>query len=356
MTLEQGQETQAWDAFLEASPLGQFQQASGWARVKTLEGWNTGRVFKTRHSAFHGGWQILWKTTRFGRIGFVNKGPVLRDESPAAIEASLQGIAAQARRLSLRAVILQPPDNSCITGADLCRQSFSNLPVTGVIDTTLVADVSGSIEELHERISRRVLRYSGQAVKQRVIAQMGGREDLPKFFDLISETCRRLGAVPNPASVESLRVLWDAFHPKVQLGLATVDGKTVAGLLTIGFGSRLTFWKKGWNSEKTDAHPNALLNIETLRWANAQGYTEADFVGCDRDFALSVLEGRPLTPAQQQSHHLFNLRLGARPRLLGPALVLIVNPGVRTLVSAILRVPGLRTLCLAGFRRIRGAH
>lgn len=351
---EQGK-TQAsdWDAFLEANPCGQFQQSSGWGRVKATEGWNSARVFENSGSTFCGGWQILWKTTRLGRIGFINKGPVLQEETSAAIAASLEGIATHARSLRLRALILQPPDFSCISGADLCRHEFLDVPISGVIDSTLLADVTGSIEAMQRRISRRVLQESKNAVSNGVTIRAGGREDLPEFFDLMSETCKRRGVSPNPGSLKPLQTIWDAFHPKVRLELASVNGSTVGGLLMIGFGNRLSFWKKGWNGKEGHAHPNSALNVASLRWANAEGYKVVDFAGCDHDFALAVLEERPLTQAQQRSRDVFNLRLGAEPRLLTPAQILIMNRGARTFVNTVLRVPVLRKAIQVGCRKVR---
>ncbi len=336
------QETFLWDAFLEGTPLGQFQQSSGWAYVKSVEGWNTVRVFNQDGQNFHGGWQLLWKATRFGRIGYISKGPVLLEESPASISACLRSVADAARRLRLIAIILQPPDASCITSEDLCRHGYSWLPLPSIVDTTLITDVTGPFEALEKRMNRRVLQKTRQAVKCGVTVHEGRKHDMAVFFELMCATCKRQQTKPNPARVESLHALWDAFYPRVRLVFARVDGKTVAGLLMIGFGNRLTFWKKGWNNEAKDAHPNAYLNVESLRWANANGYREVDFTNGDRGIALASQEGKSLTKAQQNSRHLFNMRLGAQPRFLPPARFFIVNPGLRVLFNTSIRLPLVR--------------
>jgi lipid II:glycine glycyltransferase (peptidoglycan interpeptide bridge formation enzyme) len=338
-----------WDTFLEASPLGQFQQSSKWGRVKSLEGWKPLHVPLHTRGSLSGGYLLLWKVTRFGRIGYISKGPVLHEENPEAVRVVLQQAYETAKELRLRALIVQPPDLSSASMEDLQSCGFSDFEVPGVITATLVLDVSGGVEVIDRHLSKAMRNEARRAFKRGVTIQEGRRDDLPKFFQLMSETCVRQKTLPNPSRVELLQALWDEFQPQVWLRLASVSEEIIAGLLMIGFGDRLILWKKGWNYKRSDAHPNSLLHVDTLHWANAKGYKHCDFVGIDRSIAETILEGRALTEAQIRSRHMFNLRLGATPLLLPPAQILVVSPVIRLFCHYLLRSYKMRITKLFPF-------
>jgi lipid II:glycine glycyltransferase (peptidoglycan interpeptide bridge formation enzyme) len=321
----------AWDAFLERTPLGQFQQTSRWARVKALDGWKAERVWLDPRRPDAGGLQLLWKPTRLGNMGYVSKGPVLPNEDQSAVNALLTELQSTAARLGLRALILQPPDQSAITPSDLHRHGFGTKPLDSVIRATAVIDVSAGRAALLARMNRQVRREARLAAERGVTVRQGGREDLACFFALMELSCRRQQTAPNPARVELLEALWDEFSPNIILGLAAVHGEPVAGLLMLGHGSRLSFWKKGWDSKDRHSFANCLLNVEAIGWAHDRGYQTVDFVGLDPQIAETLATGGQLTESQLRSRHMFNLRLGAEPKLLPPARLLVVNPVVRQL-------------------------
>ncbi len=328
-----------WDAFLEETPLGQFQQSSKWGRVKAYEGWQVQRVLLSSAEGLLGGFQLLWRDSRFGRVGYLSKGPVLREESPAAVEAALNRVRAAAMQLRLRALVLQPPDLSRISPCDLTRHGFLDTPVPSIISATLLISLSEGYDAVLERMSRTMRQHGRQALKRGVLVNDAGAGALPQFFELMKQTCVRQGTFPNPARIEVLEAIGAEFKPHVRLALAQVNGTPVAGLFMIGFGNRLTFWKKGWNFDGDESRANSLLHLESLRWACAVGYRTVDFAACDRQLAESLLAGRPLSLGQQQSRHMFNLRLGASPRVLPPAHLLVLNRALRAIIGALGSLP-----------------
>lgn len=343
--------TEAWDAFLAASPRGQFQQSSAWARVKAIDGWTAAREYLTPEPPESGGFQLLWKRTRIGRIGYVSKGPVLPAEDPTSVRLAVGRLTAVARTLRLRAIMLQPPDESTIGEADLVAHGFGRNPVPSVIRSTAVIDLAGGRAAVLEGMGKKSRLEIRNAAKQGVTVHRGDRADVPRFFSLMVESCRRQQSRPNPSSAEALGALWDAFAPNVMLGFAVVRGDVVAGLLLLGFGRRLTLWKKGWNSTGTQTYANRMLNAEALGWACDRGYALADFAGMDPDIAASLLAGHSLTPEQARSRDLFNLRLGAQPKLLPPARLLVVNPLLRQIHRTLGTIPAVDRLVL---RRLGG--
>jgi peptidoglycan pentaglycine glycine transferase (the first glycine) len=331
-----------WDAFLERSPLGQFQQSSGWARVKALDGWQVHRVYANSQRPGEGGLQLLWKRSRFGRIGYVSKGPILPAETPAAVNAIMVALKASAASLGVRGLILQPPDSSSISERSLIEHGFSRSPVESVVRATALVELTGGRDAIEKRMHSKTRQQTRAAAKRGVTIRIGNRSDIPCFFNLMLESCRRQNSQPNPSRPELLEALWDAFSPRVLLGLASCQGELVAGLLMVGHGSRMTFWKKGWNSHASQSYANCLLNAEALGWAADQGYTTVDFAALDHCIAEILLSGGTLTDSQRRSRYTFNFRLGAVPKLLPPARLLVVNPTLRRLHQLFSLVPALQ--------------
>lgn len=311
--------------------------------MKALDGWQVERVW-TESGAW--GFQLLWKQSRFGRVGYVSKGPVLTNETPDAIDAALMEIRRTARRLRLRALIVQPPDLSRIDQNDLVRHGFAPDPVPSVVRSTAIADLSGGREAYLGRMSRQVRREMRVAGEKGVTIRRGGREDLPLFFDLMCGSCRRQETRPNPARVESLFALWDALPGRLHLGFAEVEREPISALLMIGQGNCMTFWKKGWNSKGTQLFANCLLNVTAFDWACELGYKEVDFLALSLETARTLLRGEELSEAQRRSRDVFNLRLGAGPRLLPAAQLYVVHPVFRAVHRMLSRHSGIKAAML----------
>jgi hypothetical protein len=288
-----------------------------------------------------GGFLMLIKPTRLGRVGFVNKGPVLREETDAELAKALASIQRVAREQHLRAVTLQLPDGSQIAPGLLWRQGFGKSPVPGVLDATLVADVTGGPEAIEARMSRKAKQHSRFAQKAGVEVVECGRETLPIFFELMLGSCHRQGVTPNPSRLELVEHLWDVWFPEVRLLLARYQGQWVAGLLLIRFNRRCTFWKKGWNEACPGLHANAFLNHRAMLLAADWQCDEVDFVGMDRSLALRWQEHEPMEEALAKSRYAFNLRLGARPRILPPALLYLPGRARRWVADRLLGCPKL---------------
>ena len=330
-----------WDRFLESHPLGQFQQSAKWARVKAVEGWQAHRLGLAAEPDHLWGAQILWKKTRLGRFGYISKGPVLVEENPTVVRTALGEICHAARRLGLRALIVQPPDDSSITTADLVGCGFLPAPVPGVISATALVNLEGDRAGIEARMSRRAKQQAKQARNCGLRIRFGKRSDLRIFFELMLSSCQRQGVLPNPSRVEVLEAIWDNFQPHVHLVFARIGEEDVAGWFIIGFGERCTFWKKGWNRCPRAVHANHLLTAEALYWAADAGYRLADFGGLDRSVAESLLAGAPLTPEQQRSKDVFHLRMGGVPKVLPVAQIFSADRMLNCVLRSLCRFPRL---------------
>jgi hypothetical protein len=332
-------EDTCWDSFLQETPLGQFQQSTVWARAKRPEGWNPVRMLVTVEDDIVAGFQILWQSSWRGRLGYVSKGPVVLPGHHGLAEYATALLQTLSRKERLRALVVQPPDLFDQTSVKLTNSGFMLEVVTKVIDATWIIDLSDGFEAIEQRMSKQTRRKVKQAEHRGVSIREGGREDLRTFFELMLSTCKRQGAVPNPADERTLYALWDAARPAgcIRLTLAECEGRPLAGLICILFGGTASLWKKGWTSSDGERHPNELLIYESLRWANSCGYRLADVCAFDFGMALTMLRGEPLSPEQEVSRHTFHVRFGGSPQLLPEATVYFPNPLIRAAYRMILR-------------------
>lgn len=321
----------AWDDFLRSTPCGQFQQSSMWAEYKAGEGWNHHRVILTEGDAIVGGFQLLWRKTWLGLIGYVSKGPVTTSETAEVVrllEILLKGAVAE---LGLAAMIIQSPDESSAGDGLLQEIDFPPSNPLGVIEATYLVDVRAEKAVLHSNMSPSLRRNVRKARRQPMNVREGTEADLPQFFELMEATCRRQLTKPNPASLVAVRRLWHAFSPSNSIRLTFADclGATPATKLSLIFGDRMTVWKKGWDGSHGDWHPNELLESDALEWAHDHGYRTCDFCSFNRVAAEQLINGRPLSEIKLTSRDEYHFRFGGLPKLLPRARLNVPNPILR---------------------------
>ena len=325
-------EDKAWDRFLQRNPAGQFHQSSIWARAKASEGWSCVRVLIGSEGRLTGGFQLLWRSSRFGRIGYVSKGPVLESLESRPDEQLLEGYAVGllkevARRTKLRALIVQPPDFYAEMSDSLRLAGLAPGVPMGVNDATWIVDVSDGFEAVGRRMDRAFRKCLERAQRGNLRVREGERSDLASFWELMLSSCRRQNVGPNPSELRHLVALWDAAHPRGAIRLHVVEGEEgpVAGQLDVLFGKTVTFWKKGWSGAEKRLSPNDVCMYEGIRWASQAGYSRVDFASFDRKMAISIINGHELTAEQAQSRYVNFFRTGGRPMLLPRAQVFLPN-------------------------------
>lgn len=320
-----------WDGFLRASEFGQFQQSSLWSQYKAAEGWSHHRVVITDSARIYGGFQILWKKTRAGRVGYVSKGPVAARESEALWRAFPRLLRDACKDLSLLALIVQPPDFSSVASSLDPTGDFLISNPMKVVEATYLVDVRPGIEALRVRMSASLRRNLRKGHQKKTIIRAGGWDDLPRFFDLMVSTCQRQNTLPNPGSLAAVQRLWKLFEPSgsIRLTLAECDGAVPAAKLSFAFGPVYTVWKKGWDGSHNGHHPNELLEEEALDWAHRAGFASCDFCSFGLTNAQNILAGTSAESLALSSRDEYHLRFGGAPKLLPRAQVLIPNALLR---------------------------
>lgn len=275
----------AWDGFLAGHPAGRHEQTSLWGQIKSRSGWSVARVLLRTGSRIVAGGQVLYRRRAPGvSIGYMSHGPVLDAASSEHDELLCDSVISLVRKLRLKALALQAPrGHDRLTDLFEARGFLPN-HVTSVIDTTAEIDLAQSEEEMLGRMKWWRRRDIRKAVASPLEFREGGRSDLPTFYELMQETCRRQGVSPNPSDLGFLQEMWDLFAPNgwIRLFLVELEGSPVSSTVALPFGARFWSWKVGWSGEHPKMQPSNLLNWESIRWAKREGYGFFDFMSVDR--------------------------------------------------------------------------
>ncbi|MGK0238039.1 MAG: hypothetical protein ACI92G_001503 [Candidatus Pelagisphaera sp.] len=341
-------ENPQWDDFLESRSDGHFQQSSAWAQHKASQGWACIRMVLEEENKIVGGFQMLWKRTRRGKVGYVSKGPVIPSRSADSIRAMLDSIKKVVSDYRILATIIQSPDDSSSELIQIMeRANLTSCSNVGVIDTTILMDVTLSSDKILASLRSSARSMRNKAIRNGLTVRDGDIHDLPVFFDLMLRTCERQNTNPRPRSLDDLRAIWNALNSHsrhASLRLVEHKGKVLCGALLINFGKRTTIYKVGWNGMHGEANPNPLLFTEILLSASRERAEIVDFAAFDRDLANSMLNGIPISQELRKRRDFYKSAYGGHPQLLPAARIWVRNPSLRFCFKWAIRVPALSAI------------
>lgn len=331
--IDDGVDNPEWDAFLESSKFGHYQQSSMWARAKGCEGWRVERVMLIDGRGILGGAQILWRNSRLGRIGYLSRGPVIVSQRSDHCILLINELKDAARRLNLRALIVQSPEGHQVVDRELPDAGFLPNRIRRIITATWLTPLDGGIDQVIARMRRETRAKLRKALRCQVRVVEGGREDLEVFFDLMLKTCERQGVAPNPGTRDVLEAVWDSFHGggNIRLGIAVYEGRPISAALSLRFGGRLSIWKKGSDPDFLKLHPMEPVYHDSLEWGCREGDHICDHGSLKQATAETLLAGHPLTDEMKSSRDFYNMRFGGHAELLPEAWIYIPNPLLRAI-------------------------
>jgi peptidoglycan pentaglycine glycine transferase (the first glycine) len=344
-----------WDSFLTTCPGGHHEQTSLWAEVKGFYGWQSFRMIVTGKGRILGGAQVLTREfRRWGRIGYVTRGPVSASHDPALVELilrQLEGVAVN-ERLAYLAVV--PPYNGQVFEPSLMRLGFREkpdvLPPSGLMAATLVLDLSPDLDSVMARMRTTTRRHIRGAIRKGVTVREGTAPDVETFRRLMWALCDRRGTSPTPPQKDFFEHLWKAYQPSgfVRLFIAEFEGKPISAGLAFPFGDTVQMWKVGWTGEHPEVTPNELLWWEGIRWARNNDYRFFDFVSIDTDLARRLQQGDPVDWNSVEGTSNFKVGFGGTPVLLPKSYYRFYHPILRAFArlggSKIIESPSVTSL------------
>ena len=279
-------EPAAWDAVVEANPLGSYLQLDAWARVKAVNGWTSRRL----HDPGAGvGGQVLLR--RPGPLpwafAYAPRGPVLERWDAGSI-AAFTDLARSGLRGGVRASHLRidpeiergadRDEADAVTGA-LQASGWQAAPAIQPVSTRVV-DLRADEEALWGDLRKKWRQYVNRARTGGVRIVDAGPERLDEFYRIYRETADRAGFLIRSQS--AYRDAWDAYGPdgRARLLFAELpDGEPVATLFLVRAGSRVVEPYGGMTQAGADSRANYLLKWEAIRSSRAAGATSYDLWG-----------------------------------------------------------------------------
>ncbi len=276
----------AWDAVVEANPLGSYLQLSGWARVKAVNGWTSRRL----HDPASGtGAQVLLR--RPGPLpwafAYAPRGPLLDAWDAASIERftdlARTGLREGARASHLR---IDPeiergagPDEGDAVTAALRAAGWQPAAAVQPVSTRII-DLLPDEAVLWGDLRKKWRQYVNKARTGGVRIVDAGPERLDAFYRIYRETADRAGFLIRAQS--AYRDAWDAYGPdgRARLLFAELpDGEPVATLFLVRAGTRVVEPYGGMTQAGADSRANYLLKWEAIRSSREAGATSYDLWG-----------------------------------------------------------------------------
>jgi lipid II:glycine glycyltransferase (peptidoglycan interpeptide bridge formation enzyme) len=330
-------EAERWDRFVEAAPGGDIVQTTIWAQAKRALGFEVCQVVAHRGDEIAGGGQII--ITRFGRLGalgYVARGPLVREACPEQATLVLAEIERAARAKRVRHLIIQPPEGGDFIIPVLAARGYAPAAPEVAPSATLRIDLSHSLDQILAHMSASKRYEVRRSQRQGVQVRFGGREDLDLFHGLHEATARRQKF--RAVSRSYLHVHWEALNSKgwTQLFFACHQGRPLAAMWATSFGDTVTGRLSGWNGQDRRLLPNVALEWRVIEWAKGQGFRFYDLGGIERRYAELILADQPLPRKLHSSPAAFKREFGAHPVLLPTASQLTFNPIDRLIVRVVL--------------------
>ena len=322
-----------WDDFVYSVENSCFQQLSGWADIKKLEGWDFIRIIYVIDNKILAGYQLLTKKIFWGlKIAYLNHGPVIKIKDNVFIKIMFNHLLKVLRKEKVLISVISPSENFNEIRDDFNSHYQKNVMYKKIIEAEAELDLSLDENTLLKRMlrMRRQNIKKGEFFEHKIVE--GGYEDLQDFFSLMVETCKRNNVKPNPPNFESLEKIWEYFHSRNLLKLYKflIKDELVSAVLVFEYQDKFIPWKYGWSGKHSSLKPNDVFHWELLKLAKSKGFTKYNLGGINKSVAERFLSKEcMLSEKGQKSSTFFKMGFGCYIKKLPESFIYISNPLLR---------------------------
>lgn len=293
--IAQEHEREAFDAFAASSPHADLLQSWSWGEIKRTSGWIPTRYVVEDAGRIVASASVLRiRPVRKGpQLLYAPRGPVVA--GPRALPALIELIRSNARG----AFVLKcdPPVEASSDDAGALRRAGFRVAGGGGFGgvqprAVMVLDLTPDEDKLLEGFKSK-WRYNVRLAERRgVSVSQAGREELPAFYALLTETAKRDGFLVRGRPY--FEALYDtlASDGMLTMWLARYQDTPVAGAICFAFGPRVTYVYGASSNEHREVMPNHLMQWTMIRHAKASGATIYDFRGVS-----PMRDGKPVEPS-----------------------------------------------------------
>jgi peptidoglycan pentaglycine glycine transferase (the first glycine) len=278
----------AWDAAVEANPLGSYLQLTAWARVKAVNGWRSRRMLDGAGEDAVGAQVLLRRPGPLPwSFAYAPRGPVLGTWDEASLERFTT--LARARRKGAGRPSHLRIDPEIERGADrdeggrvtaaLAAAGWQAATAIQPVSTRAI-DLTADEDAVWGDLRKKWRQYVNKARSGGVRIVGAGPERLDEFYAIYRATADRAGFLIRARS--AYNDVWQAYAPagRARLLFAELpDGTPVATLFLVRAGTRVVEPYGGMTPASADSRANYLLKWEAIRSSREQGATSYDLWG-----------------------------------------------------------------------------
>ena len=286
-----------WNAFVAQVPSFALLQSWEWGEFKEKLGWKAFRIAVEKHGRIVAGAQMLIKPAPLGlaSIAYIPRGPAggwLDESIVSHLLAELHQVAQHHRAIFLKIEPLQL--NKPVAYQVLQRHHFRASDYTNQPRATITMDLRPDLDDIMGQMRKKTRQHIRYAAKKGVIVRVGGRDDLPAFYELMQKTGRRCRF--SPRVFDYYKYQWQTFADNDQavLLMAFYNQQLLAVRMVFCFGKHAAEFHAGSSGEYRDLHPDYLLVWEAIRWAKARGSCTYDLWGIPDEVGQAACEGKDL--------------------------------------------------------------
>lgn len=340
-----------WDQFVEEIPGTSYEQTSRWGNVSISNGFchNHFRIILLESGIIVAGVQIFIRNyARFTRIGIIQQGPIFKSTEGEYIQILVEEIKKAVKSegllyLTIDVLYSLQKLSSYLLNAGFSR-SYKKIPPIPEIESTLLLDLSLSVDGLMAQFDPRRRRHLKLGAKFEYSTRVGTREDLPVFFDLMNEACQRRSAQPLYDEIEYFYNVWDNMALKnwVMLHIAEVDETPVCAAFCYTFGDTFRYTQWGWNGAYGKEKISETFLWKNILWAKENGFKYYDPVQLDPIAAKAILSGNEV-PESIKNMQLFGatyfkMRWGGQVVFYPGLFTYYKNEFVKCMIALISRI------------------
>lgn len=284
-----------WNAFVAHEPSFALLQSWEWGQFKEKLGWKAYRIAVEEQGQIVASAQMLIKLVPLGLVSmaYVPRGPVgdwLDEGITSQLLSELHRVARHHRAVFLK---IEPPLlNDPVTCQILQRHHFRASSYTNHPRATIIVDLTQNLDHILKQMRKKTRQYIRRAARKGVTVRIGGREDLPAFYNLMQITGRRAGFPPRVHDYHEHQWRTFADNNQTVLFMAFYQDQLLAVRTAYYFGNHAAEFHAGSLSEYTNLRPNYLLVWEAIKWAKAQGCDTFDLWGIPDEVGQAVYEGK----------------------------------------------------------------
>jgi lipid II:glycine glycyltransferase (peptidoglycan interpeptide bridge formation enzyme) len=333
-------DAEAWNAFAHLQPGDTVVQTTAWVAAKRRLGFDAEHVVWRQGGDIVGGAHIIIRRfAPFGAVGYVSRGPLLKDSDESSAAQGVEVIERAARQVGVTLLIVQPAEGGEAVEAALDAQGYHGNAPEVATTATIRLDLRQGADELLARMSKSVRRHISASQRNgRVTTRLVDGADLDLFHQLHAASAERQGFTP--ISIDYLRAHWEALAANgwMRLLLTEIDGEPVVGKWVTAFGDSVVLRIHGWNGKAAEYYPNEATYWWVIRWARDNGFRYCDFGGISRAAGLALASDAAGAKSLLNSRDAFKYRFGGRVVLLPRPRFKVLQPLAAPLVHTALRL------------------